>query len=349
MGGRESWGLRGPVHRCRMERSWFSRRCGAGACEIEERKEVGDVEFRADGAPVRRFHHNHDGSEWTVTYDYDAAGRLTAARTDNLAGSVGLTIYEYDAAGRLARVVARPEGGGDRVLETYEYDPGGRKKKTLHVDVASQRPDTQHIWLGEGSDRMYAAPGAADMTTVYNERGQPAELLFHDAAGRRLSRVAFLYDEAGRLIEEAQSDSVDTLPPELAAELNPAQLETVRALIGAGPNPNRVTHRYDEHGRRVETRSNIGPFANSCRKVQYNDRADPIEQIDEDETREFKIDDEGRLSANPTVEKATQSVARFHYEYDLHGNWLVRTVEGRNRVDEEFTVSSIERRGIDYF
>lgn len=89
---------------------------------------------------------------------------------------------------------------------------------------------------------------------MYDDREQPAELLFYDARGRLLSRVEFVCDRDGNLIEEAQTRAPEMLPPEMFTALNEAQLQTVRALFGAGPEPTRRQHRYDEQGRRTETR-----------------------------------------------------------------------------------------------
>lgn len=37
MTDRERWQLRGPVRSGRLERRWYSRRCGADSCDTEER------------------------------------------------------------------------------------------------------------------------------------------------------------------------------------------------------------------------------------------------------------------------------------------------------------------------
>ena len=108
-------------------------------------------------------------------------------RTENAAGLVESQSYEYDSAGRLARLITRDGHGRDRIAERYEYDATGLKKKTLYVDLALQRPDTQYFWGVEGTDSSYSAPGAATLTTFHNTRDQPTELLFHDSAGRALS------------------------------------------------------------------------------------------------------------------------------------------------------------------
>lgn len=53
------------------------------------------------------------------------------------------------------------------------------------------------------------------MSTYYNEREQPTEVYFLDSAGCQVSRVDLLYDEAGRLVEKAQTHSDEVLPSEM--------------------------------------------------------------------------------------------------------------------------------------
>jgi YD repeat-containing protein len=345
---RDGWGLRERVRTCRIQRSWYFRKCGAEACETEERGDDTTLEFLADGSLARRLQHNPDGSEWTATYEYNEAGRLTTARSENGAGLLDLQSYEYSAAGQLVRVIARPNGGGDRIAESYEYDSAGRKKKTFYVDLASQVPNTHYGWGVEGTDTSYSAPGAATLTTLYNEREQPTDLDFHDGAGRLLSRVQFRYDRDGNLIEEAQTIVAEMLPPEMIASLNQAQLEAVRSLLG-GDEPIRGMHRYNEQGRKDEAHSRMGQVSEDRKTVAYNDHGDQIEEIFEHDQREYGMDDEGRLSDAPTSESVSRSEARFRYEYDAFGNWVMKTIESRGSTDQDYTVSSVERRVIGYF
>lgn len=348
MTDRDRWGLRGPVQSCQLERIWYSRRCGADACQTEEHRDTRIVEFRADGTLARQWHRNPDGSEYTTTFHYNHTGQLLNVRTENADGLVGLQTYEYDTAGRLARLIARAKDGGERVAETYAYDVARRKKKTLYVDLTMQRPNTQTAWGVEGSDSCYSAPGSATLTTVYDDGEHPSELLFHDVAGRLLSRVEFRYDEGGHLVEEAQSRAEETLPPELLANLNAEQLATVRTLFGAA-QPMRQIHRYDEHGRRSETRSQLGPLGKNRKTVVYNDHGDQTEEVFEHETREYGMDEQGRLSDSPTKESARRSEARFRYNYDTSGNWVEKVIEGRGGAAEDFTVTSVERRTLAYY
>jgi hypothetical protein len=349
MTDRDRWELRGPVARVQLHRTWYSRRCGIGQCENDERSDTTVVEFRRDGSIAHRWHKNPDDSEWTSNYAYDAAGRLVSVTTENTAGLVDFQRYEYDAAGRPLRLVARDQDGHDRTAESYEYDATGGKRKTLHIDVTAQRPDVQYHWGVEGTDSWFSAPGAATLTTLYNTRDQPTALLFHDGAGRALSRVEFLYDEAGRLLEEAQTRVAELLPAEMPTGMNPAQFDAVRALLDAGADPARRVHRYDGQGHRIETSSSLfGPLGREQKTMAYNDRGDLIEEISEDQQRDYSIDDQGRLSDSPIQESQSRSEGRFRYDYDARDNWIKKIVDARGGTDQDFSTSSIELRTLAY-
>jgi YD repeat-containing protein len=176
----------------------------------------------------------------------------------------------------------------------------------------------------------YSARGAAALITVYNQRELPAELLFHDAQGRLLSRVVFHYDPAGHLVEEALTKMEDALPPELAARLRAGQLAALHNLMG-GTGPIRQLHRYDEQGRRCETLSQMGPLGENRRTMAYNEHGEQIAEIAEHATREYKMDDEGRLSDKPARESVNRSEGRFRYQYDARGNWVEKITQGRRR------------------
>jgi hypothetical protein len=62
---------------------------------------------------------------------------------------------------------------------------------------------------------------------------------------------------------------------------------------------------------------------------------DPIEENFEQESRDYNIDDEGRLSDSPTKESVSRSEARFHYEYDALSNWVNKAVESRPGADRD--------------
>lgn len=349
MTDRDRWNLRGPVETCRLERTWYSFECGSDACEKKEGGDSSVVEFRSDGALLRQEHKNPDGSQWDTTHRYRVDGRLLAVESGNAAGVSFTQTYEYGAGDRLTRVIVRDREGRHRVAETYTYDGAGRKTKTLHVDLDSQRPDTHYSWGVEGTDACYSAPGAASVTTVYDGHERLRELLFRDATGELLSRVDFVYDAAGNLVEEAQSNSERVLPAEMLGQFNPDQLRAVRSLFGAGEEPNRRTHKYDERGCRIESCSRLGGLAVDRTTSSYNEHGDKVAENSEHERGEYGLSESGELSAEPVRRNSSRGEHRIGYDYDEHGNWVRKTTESRGGSQPDFTVTSIERRTLTYF
>ncbi len=352
MTDRDRWGLRGPVQSCRLQRTWYSGRCGGDLCKNEERGDTTIVEFRPDGSLARRWHHNPDGSESTSMFDYDASGRLVTVRTENAVWPVDIQRYEYDTTGRLVRIFATTSNGLERIAESYDYDEADRKKKTLYIDLTIQGSHTHYSSgiEGEGSDLAYSGPAdAVTLTTLHNTLDQPTELLFHDRSGRTLSRVEFIYDEAGHLVEEAQTILEERLPPEMLTEKNPAQLKAMRGLLGTGAVPVRRLSRYDAQGRRVEIRTFLfGALASDWTTMAYNDHGDQSSEISEHDQREFTIADDGRLLESPAALTISRSEARFQYDYDAR-NWIKKVVEARGGADRDFLVSSMEERTLAYY
>jgi hypothetical protein len=308
-----------------------------------------DAVYRADGSLARQLRHNPDGSEWTSTYVYDDMGRLKTVRRENAAGDANVQVYEYDTAGRLARILSPLKDGRDRIAESYEYDTAGRRKKTVYVDMAKHQPNLSVSWAVEGTDSAYSAPGATTLTTLYNDRDQPAEFLFYDGAGRLLSRIEFRYDDAGNLVEEAQTNTTEVLPPEMLKSLSPAQIEKVRSVLGAAGDPIRRTHSYDEQGRRVGSRWGMGMLGGWRKTITYNDHGDSVEEILDHDQKEYRIDNRGKVSDAPTKASAGCSETRLRYDYDARGNWIKKTVECRSGRDGDFMRSSVELRAIEYF
>src|SRR5881396_1650963 len=126
---RDRWGLRGQVRSCRLQRTWFSRRCGADLCETEERGDTTIVEFRPDGSLARRWQHNPDGSEWTSMYEYNGAGQLETVRTENGASQFDVQRYEL----RLCRAPGAP----------CRPDPGWTRSYCRRVRVRRDGPEEE--------------------------------------------------------------------------------------------------------------------------------------------------------------------------------------------------------------
>ncbi|HET9834230.1 MAG TPA: hypothetical protein VFP91_21045, partial [Vicinamibacterales bacterium] len=203
-----------------------------------------------------------------------------------MTGAVTIANYGYDASGRLAQV-ERAASRERRVVERHEYDTEGRKRKTVYLDVDQTHANTS-VFAVEGGGG-YSALGAVTCVFLYNTRERPVELIFRDGTQGELSRVEFVYDEAGHLVEETQRRSED-----LAIEV------FVRTL-----------HRYDTSGRRVERRSFFPPLASESTTFVYNEHGDQIAETSESDECDHELDSDGRLSPNPTLRRVNWSEVRF--------------------------------------
>lgn len=343
MSDRARWDLRGPVRTLHLHRTWryWKRSAESDACELTENGDQSIVDFRPDGAISRHWHRNPDNSEITFTHVYDAVGRLVSVQSESTHGPAHLQLYEYDSVGRLARYLSRDAGGVVHTIDTYAYDADGRKTKTHSVP----RAEGHYGYTIEGSQASYCVPDAATVTTSYNQAGRPTAMLFHDAAGTLLSRVDVLYDASGNLIEETQTRAVSPFA-KFEESLPPEQLEALRAVL-SGPFTQRI-HRHDAHGNRIETVSTMfGSVGKDRETLKYNQYGDPIAQTSDHESREYGLNETGQLDSRPGEE--SRSETRFLYEYDAHGNWIGKVVEGRHGDKADFSVSSIERRTLTYF
>jgi hypothetical protein len=321
------------------------RRCGADACDTEERCSVTTTEYDREGRLLRQWHQNHDATEWIWIYTYDQNRRLRTIAAEGTAGAPEVRTHYYDQAERLERIGLKTADAVERIIESFQYDSAGRKTKILHIDAASLRPDTTYGYGVEGTASAYSELGAREIQTRYDERGKPVALAFYGDDQKLLRRVVFLYDAAARLIEEVQEEVASPFPPEVLEQGTAAQVAALRAVFGSI----RVFHRYDDTGRRVETRSEMGRLGEDRKATTYNEHGDPESEQHFHTSRDFGMDDEGRLSDQPTRESSNSSESRFTYVYDEAGNWVECTISGRSGPDQPFQTFTIETRELTYW
>ena len=337
MTDRDCFSLRGPVKLCELRRVASSRACGPDACKTEERIDWMTVEFRQDGLLIR-LHQKEPDNEWTSFYEYDGnSDRLTVERVKRTGHVTVARQLEYDSAGRLVRVIVPDKNGEEYVAETYDYDADGRRHKVQTIEPLVPAANCGIFFGVEGSNLGFGMPGVATITCNYDERGRPAEHLGHDSGGELLSRIDLVYDERGNLIEE--SSSYQKFPPEITAQCNAEQLETMRRLFTFSRR-----HRYDDLNRRVETSSNVPSADQDSTTFAYNDHGDVILEISESSHSEYELPENGALITKPDSTRARRLETRFRYQYDTHGNWIekiVSTADGH--------VWSTEHRTIHYF
>jgi YD repeat-containing protein len=330
----------------------FVRDRGGNTCNLEpkEQSHWAIARYHLDGRMAQHHHHNPDGSEWTSTYAYDANGLLREVESRDATSSVLKDIYLYDQSGRLQSVVRRLADGAENTVQVFTYD-GRRKTKIQYFHSTPESADSAVAYTVEGSDAAFSAPGATSITTVCDEQDRPSEALFHDSQHRLLSRVTLRYDDAGRMVEESQTAELEsTFPPGMDARLNPAQLQTLKAMVGEGGQRWKRVHRYDAEGRRVETLIRLGALGGSRRRMTYNQLGDLSEEESAFDSKELSIDDQGRVveTSEPSTRKTPSCGAQFSYQYDEHGNWTERVISGRTEPDKPLTVSSMDRRSLTY-
>lgn len=352
MDDRANAGLRGPVSVCRTVTTVFVRGCADNQCNTEPKEQSHSwiFRYRPDGRIAHQHCQNSDGSEWTSTWTYDASGKLRGIENLDSKASVSRAVYQYDQAGRLQRVIGIAADGAENTAETFRYDDQ-QKRKTRHIYSTPERPGSIAYSI-EGSDAAVSVPGAASMTTVYDRHDRPVETVFHDSQNRVLSRFTLRYDEAGRLVEEAQISVIEeALPSEMLAMLNTAQTERVKASFGFGESRQRWRrlHRYDDEGHRIETVSRMGIFDNELKKMAYNQYGDVSETQSTRDSTEISIDDEGHV-VDPDERRGTHnSEARYSYRYDDYGNWIERVISIGREPNRPLTVSTVDRRTLTYF
>lgn len=320
------WNVRGPVRTLRIESAlWDLSR--------EEWQPSGHfvvVAFRPDGKTSELTPHNPDGCVSRSKWLYDDAGRLLEIQQPS-----GKTVYSYDEAGRHVRTVSVSQDGTERSAEACTYDASGRKTK-VHF-LAPQEPGVAHSYVVEGTEHGYGAPGAATMTVNYDQREQPAEVLFHDADRSLVRRVVFTRDGAGRLLSE-ELHFCEPIPFPTLATLD---------LFGPSRSLSSTTYSYEPAGRLSEQFVRMGALAEERTVFRYDEDGNPIEKVMERHSRQFGIDELGTIL--PTSARSQKEYIRFEYRYDSPGNWTERVVWSRLDPNPDFQRSNVERREIAYY
>jgi hypothetical protein len=342
------WNIHGPVHTLRTEfAEWdltLEQWQTAQSYTLER--------FRPDGMVDEGECHNPDGSISRYSCVYDAAGLMRETQFRMNDDPPSRTIYSYDELGRLLRVTSVDRDGTERESEAYSYGQDGQKTKVYFIPTLE--PKTSFSYGIEGTARSYGADGAATITTLYDEGGQPFEVVFHGADERALRRVILTRDGSGRLVSEEMHLCEEPAFPGIETALDnasPDAREAAAALFANLFGPNGVfsstNYTYDGEGRIQERRTRMGELGEQRTTFRYDHDGTPIEETHEDSSHEMQVDEEGNLQT--TKEQSHAQDVRFEYTYDARGNWTERVVWGRLHPNPNFQRSNVERREITYY
>ena len=265
MTDREKAGLRGPV----------------AVCETHARSHVTREAFHRDG---RRSEMMQTGEyPWSHRWLYDDHGRLLEEVAEGLYSFHRR--FFYDARGR-RKTVRVSDDNGERLEESYEYREDGSALHTSYPRVS----DGIGVALG---GMLHMSGDAVRITATEDSQGRAIERVLYDADYRRIQRVLFLYDSAGRLVEEGEAYFDNRIRDDF-----------------------RNCFRYDEQGRytRIEMYT---PAGNTCQTMRYNEVGDLVER--NNMTLPSDID---LFEQPPWTEY-------FSYTYDSRSNWIKRELVHR--------------------
>lgn len=322
--------------------------CDLAKDEWRPLRHLNSVTFTTDGKLDESRYYNPNGTIARQKYLYNEAGRLVETQfwiDDTFSNQ---TLYVYDNAARHVRTV-EVNDGVRRDSEVSTYDSSGRR-----TAVRFFPPELKVTGFAvEGVDHAYGAPGAVTMTTAYDARNLPAEVLFRDAQNALVSRVVFVRDEAGRLLsDELQFGERALFPePEQQAQSTDADRAQMAAVLAKVLGPTlafmKTAYVYDEKGRVVEQRNSSGSLGEGRTAIRYDEHDNPIEQTGENHEREIGVEENGEL--HTASERSHTQHTRFEYRYDAEGNWTERVVWSRLEPNPNFQRSNLKRRGISYY
>jgi YD repeat-containing protein len=337
--------------------------------------------FNTQGHLTESSSFSPDGASFRMAYTYDAESRLSETNYYDTGGVLSSrTLYRYDGQGRLEREINYNADGAEADSKTFSYDAEGRKieKLVLHrvslEHEAAQVCDTggsqgegascetqgREVTVGvEGSDSLFAVPGAHVVETFYDARGNAAELRFYGAREKPLGRIVFTYNEAGKLSEEVHYGLGEMFAcgpqARLARLFSPVLLRLAKATLFLtcvysyavrrewrkaarsfryGTLISETVYAYDAEGRRTERALRMAGRIMHRMGYAYDERGDKVEEIEYEE------------------DNSLRHKALFAREYDAHGNWTSEVVSVASTWDIEFGTSmpsSTTRRTITYY
>ena len=184
------WKLRGPVRTLRTELAEWD----ITNEQWQAPRSFCLVQLRPDGRVVEQEDHNPNGSISRSRYTYDETGRLLETTFQLDERPNGGRLNRYDESGRLVRTLITDGDGLERDFEVYSYNEDGRKTKLQFVPRLENLGACGVTYAVEGPQLAYGAEGVATITTLYDDREDSCEALFHNHSGSLVLRVVLSRD-----------------------------------------------------------------------------------------------------------------------------------------------------------
>jgi RHS repeat-associated protein len=210
----------------------------------------------------------------TTTYAYDARGQLS-----HVVAPDGATIsYGFDAVGNLT-TLASPSG-----VVRYTYDAANRLSSVIDPDQGV----TRYTYDSAGNTTAAAYPNGVTAQYDYDTRNQITAMVYRDAHGTELSRLAYTYSPTGRRLSETAGNG-RRVDYGYDALYRLSQERVTDAALGNST----LTYTYDAVGNRL---SRTGPGGVLVYAYDPNDRM---------------------IAAGPTT-----------FSHDANGNVVAKTAAG---------------------
>ena len=308
------------------------------------------LRFDRAGNAVEALHYDNKGElRQKLDHTFDAAGRPNGYRShsatpmSNGLGYVQEYVWKRDAAGRVSEYAVFEAGGKPQVRFTYTYDGKGPLiEETWYTHLGALGGKTVHTFEPDKRKRT---------RTHYGADGTQVWMLIEevDALGRVIRRehhrgttlkfeITFAFDPKGRLLEQ------------VTKELNP----NPNLHVSHEPEPGRLVYSYDEKERTKELRRydldgqllgievwKLDEKGNETEWAQYyvNGVEEPFVTSFYDDISKPESPFRGTLSGRKVTE----------YQYDRHGNWILKRFGIRPPESLAATVYREEIRKISYF
>jgi len=297
-----------------------------------------------------------DAEGGTRVYDYDNAGRLTAAvAPENYKEGTALTgmsraVYIYDTMGRVILeqdiYYDKAAGAWNTIhAKAYQYDWNGNIIKELDAlgyESGTGSTITDRINTGYGTENTYNDAGLllTTLSPASEEKGLEYDIRYtYDAAGRKTSETnakgvvtSYAYDNAGRLTKTTVTDTTDKMIGQTAYD---AMGNIVTQTDGNG---NTTTYTYNRLGL-VKSRTTPGDASIPSDTAVY--------QYDEMGRQVYQKDSQGReviitynhngqiLTQTEQKEDGTQSITVSN-AYDRNGNLRFATDANGVTTEQEY-------------